>query len=244
MSNFQGGVLFLFGWIPLCKRNNLSQTIRCWIYMMTFGSVPLRINIGPIPYMVWNLTPTIRQKNESQVPKRACHFTGVECTIFLNWSFTLKVASLYPSIFGVCLMPERALVFAHTTGTMTSWVLESSDPHNVSVWGFVSKRAPLYFLGVPSLKVLWKPENAPWKRETIYRPSIRGVQITLWANSFKPSGFHQLFLQRFGGPIVGQLACFRLKDEDVLLLLRGIMFHVHRFPCNVCCQVCLSLFIN
>ena len=42
---------------------------------------------------------------------------------------------------------------------------------------------------------------------------------------FTPSGFHQLFLQRFGRPIVGQLEYFRLKDEDILLLSRGIMFH-------------------
>lgn len=29
----------------------------------------------------------------------------------------------------------------------------------------------------------------------------------------------------YGRPIVGQLECYCLKDEDVLLLSRGIMFH-------------------
>lgn len=61
-----------------------------------------------------------------------------------------------------------------------------------------------------------------------------------------PSGFHQLFLQTFGRPIVGPWECFRLKDEDVLLLSRKnhVLFPSLSMRCGLLGGKKKCLFIN
>ena len=181
--------------------------------------------------------PPCGKKMRVKYPNVHVTFTGVECTNLVSWSFTLKVnCILVPlhlrSLFDA--MPERELVLAHTTCTITSWVLESSDPHNLVVWGFMSKERPVYFLGVPSLKVLWTPENAPWKRETIYRPSSRGVQITRWANFAYAIGFPSALSPKIWSTYSWTVGMFSSQRWGCFAFIKGN--HVSfPFPCDAGC---------
>ena len=48
--------------------------------------------------------PPCGKKMRVKGPNVHVTFTGWNAQNLVNWSFTLKVVSLYPSIFGVCLM--------------------------------------------------------------------------------------------------------------------------------------------
>ena len=116
------------------------------------------------------------------------------------------------------------------------------------------KKDPFVFVwGCTLPKTNMEPENA-WKRETIYEPSNFSFHIRFPEGCrspgepilFTPSGFHQVFLQTFGRPIVGPLECFRLKDEDVLLLSRKnhVLFPSLSMRCGLLGgkkSVCLSI---
>lgn len=213
-------------------RNNLFQRIKCWIII--YDDIWLRATENhhwpDTIYGMKSHTHPAPRKWESSTQTCISLLPGGMHKILWIEALLWKLYPCTPlsSEFVWCASLSPYHVYNDKLGV---GIIRSSQPCCLRI--SVKRRASL-FEGVPSLKVLWKPENAPWKRETIYRPSSRGVQITRWANCFTPLGFHQLFLQTFGRPIVGQLECFRLKDEDVLLLSRGIIVSFP-FSCDAGC---------
>ncbi len=153
------------------KESRLFCTaIMNWFYMSIFKGVTVSFFETILRWKLNEIENAPSGKKKSQEPTRGCRMYGVECINHLIWSFLWKFI-LVPIYF-------RSLFDARTSTSLNPYhlyndklgvgIIRSTQPFYLRI---CVKRKARLFSRCTLPKANMEPENAPWKREAIYKPT-------------------------------------------------------------------------